>query len=167
LTLSTVDSAGYPDARVVILKDIDSRGWHFAIRSDSPKGIQISQNNHVALTFFWPEVGRSIRIRGKAVLVSEEECRQDFGDRPVGSKIAALASRQSEVLGDREELMKKVEDVTRSVEEGEQGGLDWRVYAVEPDVVEFWQGSSDRLHHRVRFSRGEGDEGWVKELLWP
>ncbi|KAL5335871.1 hypothetical protein BJX70DRAFT_306914 [Aspergillus crustosus] len=173
VTVSTVSPDGSPDARVVILKDVDARGWHFAIKGDSPKGSHIAQNNHVALTFFWAEVGRSIRIRGVANAGSAEEAGRDFEDRPLGSRIAAVASRQSLVLGSREELLLKVKSTTERVEEGGRGGLemreeiDWKVYAVDPVSVEFWQGSSDRLHHRVRFVRGEGGDGWVKELLWP
>ncbi|KAI8719463.1 Pyridoxamine 5 -phosphate oxidase [Fusarium sp. LHS14.1] len=82
MTLSTVDDQGWPDARVLILKNVDTRGWHFAIKGNSPKGKQLVTNPYASLTFYWPEQGRQVRIRGRAVQLPEEECRQDFLDRP-------------------------------------------------------------------------------------
>ncbi|RJE24099.1 hypothetical protein PHISCL_03534, partial [Aspergillus sclerotialis] len=107
MTVSTVDSSGYPDARVLILKDVDSRGWHFAVKATSPKGRQLATNPSVALTFYWAEMGRQVRIRGKARVLSEEECRADFEARPVESRVSAVASQQSEILRSREELVEK------------------------------------------------------------
>ncbi|EAW14641.1 pyridoxine/pyridoxamine 5'-phosphate oxidase [Aspergillus clavatus NRRL 1] len=169
MTLSTVDEHGWADARVLILKELDERGWHFAARGDSPKAFQIKQNAHVALTFYWPEVGRSIRIRGKANQLPDEESQEDFSERPLGSRMSAVASKQSQKLESRDVLLQRVADVEAQMAQGSCSlpKLDWRLYAVEPFVVEFWQGSHDRLHQRVRFLPGSGGDGWVKELLWP
>ncbi|KAM0351831.1 hypothetical protein ACHAPU_002344 [Fusarium lateritium] len=168
MTLSTVDEEGCPDARVLILKNVDARGWHFAIKGNSPKGTQLAGNPNAALTFYWPDQGRQIRIRGKAIALPQEECQRDFADRPLSSKVAALGSKQSQVLGDADQVQKNMESTQR-----EFGGnvdmvlLDWEVYAVRPTSVEFWQGSKDRLHQRLRYVRDSTGEKWERHLLWP
>ncbi|KAB8222930.1 hypothetical protein BDV33DRAFT_189356 [Aspergillus novoparasiticus] len=89
MTLATVDEQGYPDARVLILKNVDARGWHFAVKADSPKAQQLEANGCAALTFYWPQVGRQIRVRGTAIQLPEAECREDFAERPFKSKLNA------------------------------------------------------------------------------
>jgi len=167
MTLSTVDEQGRPDARVLILKNVDNRGWHFAIKSSSPKGHQIAGNSHVALTFHWREIGRQVRIRGKAVKLAEEECFQDFTERPLSSKVIAIASKQSQVLHDSDELALSVEQAKSAMaNEPEKFLPAWAVYAVRPESVELWQGAKDRLHKRLQFvSRPDGS--WEKQHLWP
>lgn len=168
MTLSTVDEQGWPDARVLILKDVDYRGWHFSIKSKSPKGIQVANNHHVALTFYWREMGRQIRLRGSAIRLSDAECQQDFAQRPMTSKISAFASKQSEVMANREELTQAISKAKSKMEGGsDEISLDWSVYAVLPDFIEFWQGSRDRFHHRLQYARSEDGDGWKKQLLWP
>ncbi|KAK7423728.1 hypothetical protein QQX98_000918 [Neonectria punicea] len=168
MTLSTVDEKGWPDARVLILKNVDSRGWHFAIKADSPKGHQIAANQHAALTFYWPQQARQIRLRGKAVQLPEAECIQDFTARPLGSKISAVASKQSQVMNSPDELAQSLEE-SRSLLEGSANHimLGWKVYAVAPDVVEFWQGKADRLHERLQYVRDVSERGWERHHLWP
>lgn len=112
-------------------------------------------------------------MRGEAVLLSDEECARDYLERPVQSRISAVASRQSAVLENFDEVGKKVESMETVFERNPDEGVDgWRVYAVRPDSVEFWQGEVSRLHRRVRYVRvgegeGDGGEGWRKEMLWP
>ncbi|KAE8312624.1 hypothetical protein BDV41DRAFT_564991 [Aspergillus transmontanensis] len=89
MTLATVDEQGYPDARVLILKNVDERGWHFAVKADSPKAQQLEANGCAALTFYWPQVGRQIRVRGTAIQLPDAECREDFAERPFKSKLNA------------------------------------------------------------------------------
>lgn len=86
MTLSTVDAEGHPDARMLILKNVDDRGWHFAISAASPKGRQIEANPAVALTFYWQNLGRQVRIRGRAVALDAAECAQDFLARSVDAR---------------------------------------------------------------------------------
>ncbi|KAF7596986.1 hypothetical protein BBP40_011352 [Aspergillus hancockii] len=168
MTLSTVDDQGFPDARVLILKNVDARGWHFAVKADSPKGQQLAQSGQAALTFYWPQVGRQIRLRGKAIQLPDAECREDFAARSLSSKVSAIASMQSQVLADRDELAHRVAEVESVVSSVEDQGLrKWRVYAVAPTEVEFWQGSNDRLHHRLRYTVETGSGPWRKDLLWP
>lgn len=122
-------------------------------------------------------MARQIRVRGVAVCLADEECRRDFLERGVEARVCAVASRQSSVLndGDGGELEARLGEVRGVLErkpDSDLGVEGWRVYAVDPESVEFWQGVDSRLHKRVRYVRvgeGEGDEGegWKKEMLWP
>jgi pyridoxamine 5'-phosphate oxidase len=168
MTLSTVDADGSPDARVLILKNVDERGWHFASKADSPKGLQIAASPKVALTFYWPLLGRQIRIRGQAAESSASESAADFLERPLGSRATAVASLQSERMDETVDLGGRVAEAQALIE----GNPDyvsslWRLYAVAPETVEFWQGATDRLHRRLRFER-HGESGqWTKSALYP
>ncbi|MDR2332223.1 MAG: pyridoxal 5'-phosphate synthase [Burkholderiaceae bacterium] len=168
MTLSTVDTDGFPDARVLILKNVDDRGWHFAIKASSPKGLQLAGNPRAALTFYWPALGRQIRLRGHAVALPEAECADDFSTRPQDSKISAIASLQSEVLATPDDLSRRLEEA-RVFLEKHPGHVEpgWRVFALQPHVVEFWQGATDRLHKRVQYTTAEARGIWQKHTLWP
>jgi pyridoxamine 5'-phosphate oxidase len=168
MTLSTVDADGFPDARVLILKNVDDRGWHFASKADSPKGTQIASSPKVALTFYWPQLGRQIRIRGRAAELSATESAADFLERPLGSRATAVASLQSEKMDETVDLGGKIAEAQALIEENpEYVSSLWRLYAVAPETVEFWQGATDRLHRRLRFEkRGENGQ-WVKCTLFP
>lgn len=167
MTLSTVDDDGCPDARVLILKNVDDRGWHFASKSNGPKGGQIKANSDVALTFYWSALGRQIRLRGKATRLSDDECATDFLARPIGSRIAAISSLQSSVLTDDEDLDLRMVEVAellnRNPAHVERG---WSLYAVAPSVVEFWQGATDRNHKRLLYTLTD-DQSWLTTRLWP
>ncbi|CAG9975558.1 unnamed protein product [Clonostachys byssicola] len=168
MTLSTVDSLGFPDARVLILKNVDERGWHFAVKSTSPKGQHIAGNPRVALTFYWPEICRQVRIRGSALRLPDEECRQDFAQRPLGSRISAMASNQSQVLLDAGDLLKSRSIAEEIFSQNPDTILsDWAVYAVTPIEVEFWQGQADRQHKRLKYVLRPDDQSWGKAELWP
>ena len=93
MTLSTADDDCHPDARVLILKDLDEQGWHFAASAASPKGVQLSRHPEAALTFYWPKVGRQVRIRGAVVALDCEKNAADFLARPQGSRAGALLAR--------------------------------------------------------------------------
>ncbi|KAM0294219.1 hypothetical protein ACHAPM_011465 [Fusarium culmorum] len=169
VTLSTIDQDGRPDARILILKNVDDRGWHFATKVDSPKGRQISMNNNVALTFYWPGMGRQIRLRGKAVSLSRNECDADFSARSTMAKVTATVSKQSEPLLDPFELETSLKDglLRQQNKTEELSSEGWVVYAASPDTVEFWQASSDRLHQRLKYSWDAVESGWCKSALWP
>ncbi|KAJ5893107.1 pyridoxamine 5'-phosphate oxidase [Penicillium tannophilum] len=168
MTLSTVDESGYPDARVLILKNVDARGWHFAVKADSPKGKQLHSNGRAALTFYWPQVARQIRLRGRAIALSDEESAIDFQSRPLASRISAVASKQSEILSGRSALTRNLAETEAKMAEDPLMGVNkWRVYAVLPDVVEFWQGSDTRLHQRLQYMYMEDEDKWQRNLLWP
>ncbi|KAJ5861186.1 uncharacterized protein N7529_008496 [Penicillium soppii] len=168
MTLSTVDEEGCPDARVLILKNVDNRGWHFAVKADSPKGKQLAGNGAAALTFYWPLLARQVRVRGIAIALPDEESALDYQARPVASKVGAVASEQSEVLGDWKDLERKLIATEEALGKNSMTGVEkWRVYAVDASSVEFWQGDASRLHQRLRYVWSKGDCQWVKQLLWP
>ncbi|KAL1608478.1 hypothetical protein SLS60_003420 [Paraconiothyrium brasiliense] len=168
MTLSTIDAYGHPDARVLILKNVDSRGWHFATKATSPKGSQIAVNSFVSLTFYWPQLGRQIRIRGRALELPASESADDFLERPDGSRISAVASKQSDVLLDGNTLENEIAKAKRLIEDT-PGYVtpEWRVYAVDPVSVEFWQGAEDRKHQRIRYAKEIGDDEWTRAALYP
>lgn len=166
--LATADGAGLPDARVVILKEVTDAGWQVASSKDSPKGRQLSDTPAAALTFFWPEAGRQIRIRGAVSIAGAEESHADFQRRHPVARALVLAGSQSTVLTSREDLDRAVEEQARRIEQNDTEGLDrtaWTLFTVAPDTVEFWQADQERKHTRLRYTRS--GEGWDREMLWP
>jgi pyridoxamine 5'-phosphate oxidase len=166
MTLSTLDADGMPDSRVVILKDVDARGWQFATDAGSAKGRHVGSQPVAALNFHWREQGRQIRVRGRVRRLDRETAARDFRLRPLGSRVASLAGRQSEVLADPADLDRALRAAEATLR-AEPGTIaeDHTVYAVVPVSVEFWQGDAQRRHVRLRYRR-VGDS-WVKESLWP
>lgn len=166
VNLSTVDEDGAPDARVVILKDVDDSGWAVASSADSPKGRQLAANPRAALTFFWPESGRQIRVRGAVVVADPAENDQDFQRRHPSARALVLGGRQSEVLGDPGKVEAAVQAKLEQLEAQPGLGSDtWTVYTVVPESVEFWQADPERRHLRLRYTRA--GEGWRTDRLWP
>lgn len=166
MVLSTIDENGVPDARVLILKNLDHRGWHFATTGSGPKGRQIALNPSVALTFYWPQLGRQVRLRGMALEAEAHERDADFRARGPGAKAAALIARQSEVLGSPQELEDAfARQCRRLQEEPDLVAPSWALFIVMPHEVEFWQGDSERRHRRLRYKREK--TGWIREQLWP
>lgn len=166
MVLSSIDENGTPDARVLILKNLDHRGWHFATTGNGPKGRQIALNPSVALTFYWPVLGRQVRLRGMALQAEVHERDADFRARAPGAKAVALVARQSEVLGSRQELENALaQQHCRLLGEPDLVAPSWALFIVMPHDVEFWQGNSERRHHRLRYKREK--TGWIREQLWP
>ncbi|NLR97673.1 pyridoxamine 5'-phosphate oxidase [Rhizobium sp. P38BS-XIX] len=166
MVLSTVDENGMPDARVLILKNLDHRGWHFATTGEGPKGRQIALNPSVSLTFYWSALGRQVRLRGVALQAETHERDADFRARATGAKAVALIGRQSDVMGSRHDLEDALRQQHRRLhEEPDLVASGWALFIVMPHEVEFWQGNSDRRHDRLRYRREKA--GWIKEQLWP
>ncbi|MHA7156264.1 pyridoxine/pyridoxamine 5'-phosphate oxidase [Arthrobacter sp. TMN-50] len=167
VTVATVDQDGVPDARVVILKDVNDLGFSFATSSDSPKGRQLSASPAAAMTLFWPSVGRQIRIRGIVRPGGAEENDADFSRRHPVARALVLAGEQSSVLRSREELDDAVAAQLERLEGNgpTPGSATWTVYTVVPDTVEFWQADQERRHLRLRYARD--GVGWSRTLLWP
>jgi pyridoxamine 5'-phosphate oxidase len=166
MTLSTTDASGVPDARTLILKDLNDQGWWFASSAASAKGGQLAAHAAAALTFYWPLVGRQIRVRGRVRPGSAELSAADFQSRGVGARAVALASHESQPLTDRGSCERAVAAAARRLAtRPDLLAPDWQVYAVTADSVEFWQADKDRLHTRVQY-RYHADN-WSHSLLWP
>ena len=163
VTLSTTDGDGRPDARVVILRDVDERGFSFATSSESPKGRQLQERPYAALTFFWQTVGRQVRISGAVTPGRAEENDSDFRRRHPTARALVLAGQQSDVIAEAETVSAAVERELEGIED--KGSATWTVYIVVPERVEFWQADQERRHTRLRYLRGVGS--WRREVLWP
>jgi pyridoxamine 5'-phosphate oxidase len=167
MTLATATLHGTPSARMVLLKGVDERGFLFFTNYESRKGRELAENPRAALVFHWPQVPRrQILVSGPVQQLPEEESAAYFRTRPVGSRLAALASRQSTVIPDRDALEKAYSDVERA-HPGDEVPRPawWGGYVLRPDTVEFWQNRPNRLHDRLRYRR-RGDE-WILERLSP
>jgi pyridoxamine 5'-phosphate oxidase len=166
MTLSTSDAAGAPDARVLILKDLDQQGWWFATSAESAKGIQLAAQPSAALTFYWPRVARQVRVRGSVVTGSAEASEADFRSRGTGARAVALASHESRPLADRATCEQAVAEAERRLTaQPDVISASWQVYAVAAHTVEFWQADQNRQHTRVQYRRQA--DGWTHTLLWP
>jgi pyridoxamine 5'-phosphate oxidase len=166
MTLSTVDEEGRPDARVLILKDVDAAGWEFATATTSAKGAQLAAVPHAALSFHWREQARQVRVRGAVATADPSVSAADFLAKPDGSRIAGLVGRQSAVLEDPRKLAIEIEAATQRLAQDPLAVADdHAVYVLTPTEVEFWQGDRDRQHVRLRYRRSVN--GWITEPLWP
>jgi pyridoxamine 5'-phosphate oxidase len=165
-TLATVDSAGRPAARIVLLKDVDRRGFVFFTNYESSKGLELAANPNAAICCHWITLDEQIRIEGRVEKVTAEESDEYFASRPRGSQLGAWASDQSRPLPSRETLEEKYRETERRYEGTDvPRPLFWGGYRLIPRRVEFWYGRPDRLHDRVVYER-DGD-GWRIERLYP
>jgi pyridoxamine 5'-phosphate oxidase len=166
MVLSTVNAEGLPSARVVLLKGIQNQGFAFFTNYQSRKGQELAENPRAALTFFWPELERQVRIEGEVAKVPEDVSDAYFQSRPPGSQIAAWASPQSMEVDSRETIEKAVHLFSeKHAEEGKIGRpLHWGGYAVFPKRVEFWQGRPNRLHDRILYKKNEEGEWSIVRL---
>ena len=167
MTLSTVDAANRPASRTVLLKYFDERGFVFFTNLESSKAGHIAANTHVALLFFWRELGRQISIRGTAEKIPVSETLRYFATRPRGSQIGAWVSSQSSVISTRSLLEAKFEELKQTFRDKEVPlpGF-WGGYRVTPTEMEFWQGRANRLHDRFLYTR-QDDDRWRIERLAP
>jgi pyridoxamine 5'-phosphate oxidase len=166
MTLATVDAAGLPDARIVLLKDVDARGFTFYSNRESAKGEALAARPAAALLFHWKSLRRQVRVRGSVEPVSDAEADAYFASRARESRIGAWASDQSRPLDDRETLELAVARETARFGDGEVPRPErWTGWRVIPDSVEFWRDRPFRLHDRLRFTRAR--DGWTRTRLWP
>ena len=166
MTLATAEQDGRPSARIVLLKGFDARGFVFFTNYRSRKGRELALNPQGALLFHWIELERQVRIEGEVEMVAREESDEYYASRPLGSRLGAWASPQSEVIARREELQSRLSEVSAKFGDDPPRPEHWGGYRLAPDVVEFWQGRPNRLHDRVRYIR-ESATVWKIERLAP
>ena len=168
MIVATVNADGHPAARTVLLKEVTEEGFIFYTNYDSRKGHEIERHPHVAVVFNWLQLQRSVRIEGHVRRVDEATSTAYFQSRPKKSQIGAWTSPQSDIIPDREFLDQRKEDLERKYAESEvlPKPDNWGGYLVEPQLIEFWQGRSSRLHDRLAYHRGEGGK-WTRERLAP
>lgn len=166
MSLGTVRD-GRPSVRIVLLKGFDERGFVFYTNYESRKAREITGEPNAALTFFWPELQRQIRIEGTIEKISSVESDQYYASRDRLSRLGAWASPQSSEIDNRSDLESLVEEVTARFEGQEEIPRPdhWGGYSVKPDYLEFWQGRSSRLHDRITYQR-EG-EAWRISRIAP
>jgi pyridoxamine 5'-phosphate oxidase len=168
MTLSTVDSMGMPDSRVLLLRDISHGGFTFFTNYKSKKAIDIEHNPHACMLFFWPSIPRQVRIQGRLTMLPESDSDRYFASRPYESQVGAWASRQSAVIGSREELDAAF-DIELEKFKGRQitRPANWGGYVLIPSLFEFWQGRTHRLHDRLRYKLNRSSNTWNVDRLMP
>lgn len=166
MTLATAGPDGRPSARMVLLKGVDERGFVFYTNYDSRKGRELDANPQAALVFWWRELQRQVTVTGTVARVEASESDAYFATRPRGSQLGALASPQSRVLADRQQLDRRFAELAAVHATGQVPRPTWwGGYRVAPDTVEFWQARPDRMHDRLRYLRTAS--GWALERLAP
>ncbi|MFD9380510.1 pyridoxal 5'-phosphate synthase [Streptomyces sp. NPDC059999] len=167
MTLATVDAEGRPDVRTLMLHDADERGWHFASHATSEKGRQLAARPDAALGFYWPAVGRQIRLRGRVTACGPEESRADLAVRSRGALAAALTGHQSEVLPSLADLAEASAAAwARAGAEPDAVAPTWTRYVLDATEAEFFQGDAARRHTRLHYRRTPTTP-WTRTLLWP
>lgn len=166
MCLSTLGLNGFPNGRIVLLKEMD-HGFVFFTNYESEKGQEILANPKGSLTFFWPELERQVRIMGSLEKVSEQESDTYFHSRPKGSQIGAWTSPQSRKIENREELSSRMERVEeRFALETMSRPPHWGGYRLLPIRIEFWQGRPSRLHDRICYEL-KSESNWILSRLAP
>lgn len=166
MTLATCDAAGRPSARVVLLKGFDERGFVFFTNYQSRKALELEQNPHAALVFYWPELERQVRAEGDVARTSDAEADAYFASRPRQSQLGSAASPQSRVIPSRQVLEERERELDKQFPEGNiPRPAHWGGYRISPRRIEFWQGRPGRLHDRIEYLLEDGS--WQIRRLAP
>jgi len=166
MTLATVDDRGRPSARIVLLKEVDDRGFVFFTNYDSRKAQDLAVNPAAALVAYWEPLHRQIRVEGTVEKIAASDSDAYFASRPRGSQLGAIVSPQSQPIASRAVLEDGVAELARELGERTPARpASWGGYRLVPDMIELWMGQPSRLHDRVRYRRDDG--GWVRDRLAP
>jgi pyridoxamine 5'-phosphate oxidase len=165
MTLATVSPTGRPSARIVLLKGVEHGGFVFFTNYKSRKGRELTANPEAALLFYWTDLEREVRIEGRVEKISAQESDEYFGNRPLGSRHAAIASPQSKVVPDRAALEALFAEAEQRHGDKTPRPVHWGGYRLQPAAIEFWQGRPNRLHDRVLYTLKS--RGWKIERLAP
>ena len=167
MSISSIGLDGFPKTRVVLLKKYYEEGFVFYTNYDSEKGRAIAARPEVCLSFFWPSMERQVIIKGLAEKLPAAVSDNYFDSRPLGSRLGAMVSPQSQVIDSRAVLEDSLKSLEAQAVEGQVKRPDhWGGYLVRPKSIEFWQGRPNRLHDRIRYSLEE-DLNWTVERLAP
>lgn len=168
MALATVDDAGVPDVRMVLLNERDARGFCFFTNFDSAKGEQLLAHPQAAFVMHWKSLRRQVRVRGPVERVSDMEADAYFATRHRVSQLGAHASAQSRPLPARAVLAERVEQLSHDLgDDPIPRPAHWSGFRIRPRAIEFWKDGAYRLHDRVRFTRPDEDAGWSRQRLYP
>lgn len=165
VNVAAVDGRGRPNSRMVLLKEVNSEGFVFFTNYHSRKGRSLDAHPFAAMTFFWPELERQVRVEGRVERLAEKLSDEYFESRPYQSRLGAWASAQSEVIPNKAVLVAKAAAVGLKHPLHVPRPSHWGGYIVIPDLLEFWQGRPSRLHDRIQYRLLDG--GWIRERLSP
>ena len=165
MTLATSTRSGRPSARTILLREFHDSGFVFYTDYSGRKGKELAENPKAALVFYWPRVGRQVRVEGRVLKVSARESDAYFSSRPRDSQLSAWASHQSRIVRDRRFLEERVERFKAKYPGRVPRPPNWGGYRLRPSVFEFWKERPGRLHDRLRYRRSRGR--WVVERLAP
>jgi len=166
MVLATVSRQGEPSSRNVLLKGVDERGFIFFTNYDSRKGVELGENPHAALTFYWPDLERQVCVAGTVTKLPVGESEAYFRSRPRDSQLGAWASNQSQIVADRAALEAKWREVSTQFPDVVPLPPNWGGFVLKPERLEFWQGRPSRLHDRFRYAR-HPDGSWQVDRLSP